>query len=302
MTLLAIVLLFLSACIHAGWNLLSKRSAPSLAFFLLANTVGAFALLPMLVYYPALSQAFTSKVWLLLFVTGFFQAIYYTTLGQAYQRGDLSLAYPLARSLPALLVLFFMVVIGKSHQVSGLCLWGIVLVLMRCFVLPMRQFRDFRVDNYLNLSSFFALLAALGTAGYSVVDDEALRILRDANDTGLSTWQVTLLYAMFEAFTSSIWLCVFALPWQVCRQEIRHLLSTSKKAIFMAGVGIYLTYGLVLISMAFVSNVSYVVGFRQLSIPIGAVLGVVVLKEPGFVPKFVGLFVLVVGLVLIALG
>lgn len=302
MSTLAILLLILSACTHAGWNLLSKRTAPTVSFYLLANTAGALFLLPTLIYYPTLSHTFTSAIWILLFATGFCQAFYYTTLGQAYQRGDLSVAYPLARSLPALLVIFFMFLLGDSTQIGSLCIWGILLLLVGCFVLPMRQFRDFRIDNYLNLSSFFALLAAIGTAGYSLIDDQALRLLRNNSDTHLATWQITLLYALFEAGTSSIWLAIFALPFQKCRTQISHLLNTQKKAIFMTGAGIYVTYGLVLISMAFVNNVSYVVGFRQLSIPIGAILGVVILKEPGYIPKFVGIAILLAGLILIALG
>ena len=302
MSTLAILLILLSACTHAGWNILSKHTAPTTAFFLLANTAGAFLLLPTLVYYSALNHAFTPAIWLLLFATGFCQAFYYATLGSAYQRGDLSVVYPLARSSPILVVTASTFFLGRGDQISTLCIWGILLVLVGCFVLPMRKFRDFRVDNYLNLSSFFALLAALGTAGYSLIDDEALRLMRNQSNTKLSTWQITLLYALFEAGTSSSWLIIFTLPFQSRRTQISYLLNTKKKAIFMAGAGIYLTYGLVLISMAFVTNVSYVVGFRQLSIPIGAILGIIYLKEPGYRPKFVGMAILVVGLLLIALG
>ncbi len=302
MSLTAILLLFFSACTHAGWNLLSKRTAPTSSFFLLANTAGIFLLLPTLIYYPLAAHAFTPIIWILLCVTGFFQALYYIALGNAYQRGDLSLVYPLARSSPILVVTASTFFLGRGDQISTLCIWGILLVLAGCFVLPMRLFRDFRVDNYLNLSSFFALLAALGTAGYSLIDDEALRLLRNQSNTELSTWQITLLYALLEAGTSSLWLAIFALPFQSCRAQISHLLNTQKKAIFMTSAGIYLTYGLVLISMAFVTNVSYVVGFRQLSIPIGAILGVIYLKEPGYIPKFAGIAILVIGLLLIALG
>jgi len=302
MSLLAILLLTLSACTHAGWNLLSKRVAPTASFYLLANTAGAFLLLPALVYYPTLSHAFTPTIWLLLLATGFCQAFYYTTLGQAYQRGDLSVAYPLARSLPALMVTLFVFVLGDSTEISSLCIWGIALLLIGCFVLPMRQFRDFRVDNYLNLSSFFALFAAIGTAGYSLIDDHALSLLRTTHNTDLAGWQITLYYAVFEAGASSFCLAIFVLPFRSCRTQISHLLNTQKRAILMTGAGIYVTYSLVLISMAFVNNVSYVVGFRQLSIPIGAILGITILKEPGYTPKFIGIIILLIGLTLIALG
>ena len=67
-------------------------------------------------------------------------------------------------------------------------------------------------------------------------------------------------------------------------------------------MGIYLTYTLVLISMAWAKNVSYVVGFRQLSIPIGVIMGVVLLGEPLYRPKALGVLIIMVGLVLIGVG
>jgi len=70
----------------------------------------------------------------------------------------------------------------------------------------------------------------------------------------------------------------------------------------LMGVIILATYGLVLTSMAYVSNVSYVIAFRQLSIPIGAALGILVRKEKATPPKLTGIALVVTGLVLAALG
>ena len=58
----------------------------------------------------------------------------------------------------------------------------------------------------------------------------------------------------------------------------------------------------VLFSMAYVDNVSYVAGFRQLSIPIGALLGMIVLRESLVAPKIVGVLGIFSGLVMIAFG
>jgi len=53
------------------------------------------------------------------------------------------------------------------------------------------------------------------------------------------------------------------------------------------------------VSMNYVSNVSYVAAFRQLSIPLGAIFGMAFLKEPRHLPKIVGIAVIFVGLVLV---
>ena len=67
-------------------------------------------------------------------------------------------------------------------------------------------------------------------------------------------------------------------------------------------MGIYAAYTLVLVAMAFVSNVSYVVAFRQVSVPLGAVAGVLVLGDRPHVPKLVGVAIMFAGLVLVGLG
>jgi uncharacterized membrane protein len=54
--------------------------------------------------------------------------------------------------------------------------------------------------------------------------------------------------------------------------------------------------------MAYASNVSYIVAFRQLSIPLGALLGVWVQKEPAGLPKLLGVGVVFGGLILVGLA
>jgi len=54
--------------------------------------------------------------------------------------------------------------------------------------------------------------------------------------------------------------------------------------------------------MNYVRNVSYVAAFRQLSIPIGAVLGMALLKEQRYLPKVLGVVTIFVGLVLAGMG
>ena len=54
--------------------------------------------------------------------------------------------------------------------------------------------------------------------------------------------------------------------------------------------------------MTYSRNVSYVVAFRQISIPLGALLGVLRLKESLPFPKLAGLIILLIGLTLVAIG
>ncbi len=301
MSTIAIVLVILSAFIHAGWNLLSKSRHPTASFFLLASLAGTLVLSPFIIIYGrTIIPDMTLTVWALLIASGFFLALYYVALSGAYRAGDMSIAYPLARATPVILVAVLTLMLGRGDQLSPLCLAGIVLVVAGCFLIPLARLRDLRLRNYLTPICGLALLAAVGTAGYSIVDDEALRLLRAQSTLGIT--QTTLVYAGLDALSAAIWLFLFVILRPRGRASLRQLLQTGKRYPMLAGCAIYIGYSLVLIALAFADNVSYVVAFRQLSIPLGAILGVLILKELPHRPKTFGVIVMFVGLFLVAIG
>ena len=302
MTLTAIILILISAFTHVGWNLLCKREHPSSAFFLLVNTFGTLCLIPALILFGFAIPTFPISVWILLIATGIFQTIYILGLANAYQRGDLSILYPIARSSPVIVVIIVTLFLDRADQISTQCIWGIALVAVGMFILPMKHLSDFRIDNYLNSSVLFALMAAFASAGYSIIDDEALRFLRDTPDLPIAGWQATILYAFFEGLITSLWLGIWVLFQKRGRILMWEILKTRASRALLAGAGMAVAYTLVLISLAFVSNVSYAVTFRQISIPLGTIFGVLLLKEPGYTPKYLGVAIIFTGLVLVGTG
>ena len=78
------------------------------------------------------------------------------------------------------------------------------LIVLGGFLLPLQRFGEMRLARYLVPSTVLALLAALGTAGYSIVDDEALRILRAAPGLPVGPLVATALYSFFEGLASSL--------------------------------------------------------------------------------------------------
>jgi len=101
--------------------------------------------------------------------------------------------------------------------------------------------------------------------------------------------------------TTIFWQGLVVLPrWnerRIFMQQLANPLSSIIK-----GAGILVTYALVLISMGYVTNVSYVVAFRQLSIPIGLIFGILFLKEHSCGPKITAVVLLFAGVVLVGLG
>jgi drug/metabolite transporter (DMT)-like permease len=147
-----------------------------------------------------------------------------------------------------------------------------------------------------------AVLAAIGTCGYTLLDSQALQQLRELPGLGLGNTIITLLYLECSTISTTLALAVYTLFNAPERARLSEVWAGGKAYAAFAGLMILGTYGLVLVAMAYATNVSYVAAFRQLSIPLGALLGIMVQREPGHTPKLVGIGLVLFGLVLIALA
>ncbi|MBF9018246.1 MULTISPECIES: EamA family transporter [unclassified Oceanispirochaeta] len=296
MSITAIILILISVGLHAGWNLISKAGKPSPFFFFIV-TLSTIALLsPFLLMNLGAIRTIPSRFWLLIIATGFFQTLYYTGLAQAYRHGDISLVYPLIRAIPVLVVPLITSVFSLGTPLSFKALSGLILIGIGCVFMPVKDFRTWQFRNYMNPALFWVFPGALGTVGYTIIDSEAIKLL----DVNAFTMPVSLIYSEFINLAIFPWLflvVIFLSGWK----EIKDYKGKKIIAPLIAGLALCLSYMLVLASMKFVSNVSYVAGFRQLSIPLGVILGAVVLKERFYMPRIIGCLIIVVGLIMTAL-
>ena len=304
MSLTALILVLISTITHATWNLIGKREHPSLGFFLVANFFGTLCLLPAFILYGGAIKSFPPHVWWLIALTGLFEAIYYSGLAGVYRHGDMSVAYPLARSSAVIFVTIITAAFALGEPLSTQGLIGIGLIVLGCFTVPLKHFSDLGLHHWLKLSCLLALVAAVGTTGYTLCDRTMLVILRKAMSSELNVVQGTLLYAFLWGSSANIWLALFVLSRKRGREGFRNVIKGSLHRALPAGLAIYVGYSLVLIALNpdFVTNASYIVAFRQISIPLGSVLGVIILKEHPHVPKFVGVAIMLIGLVLLKMG
>ena len=300
MTYFAFALVIVSAFAHALWNYISKRQNPSTAFFWMASVASSIVLLPFLFIFHAGLVAIPFTVWGLIVVTGAAQGLYYIFLAGAYRSGELSLGYPLARSLPVVLVALASLALGRGGQIHPLAYAGFVAVTAGCLILPLPRFNDFHIRHYLHKWVIFAFLAALCITLYTLIDDQALRILRSFPELSLSNLGWVLLYGELEGISISLFLTLFVLLRGSERRMLKQVDRSAWWTAARTGLLISATYALILLAMAYVRNVSYLLAFRQLSIPIGAALGLLAGKETVSYPKLVGIGVVVIGLVLIA--
>lgn len=301
MPITAAVLVVISAIMHASWNLFSKSHSPTIGFFQLATLGTVFWFSPVLFTTTDLIVDISPALWGILLVAGLFQAMYYFGLAGAYARGALSIAYPLARSFPLLIVTALTFAVGRGSDLSSKAILGMVLIVVGACILPMNSMRDFKITNYVNTSCAFALIAAIGTAGYSFIDDIGMNllILIPSQATG---WRRALLYLVLECVFTGLWLQMLMLFTHQSTTHFHKKWRSLLKPAFLTGLTIGATYGIILLAMTHAKNVSYIVALRQLSIPLGTIMGVLILKEKGSLPRFTGVAILFIGLVLVTVG
>ena len=75
MTITAAILVIISACMHAGWNLFSKSQSPTIGFFQLATLGTVFWFSPVLIMTAGLIVKIPFSLWGILLVAGLFQMI-----------------------------------------------------------------------------------------------------------------------------------------------------------------------------------------------------------------------------------
>ena len=301
MTTTALILVLASAAMHATWNFLSKRSLPTGAFFWWANLAGLALLSPMLVRHAELIPRLDPTRWGLVALTGVFLAVYYASLASSYRNDDMSLVYPLARSSPVIVILASTILFGRGGELGAGCIVGSILVVAGCVLVPLDGWRRLKWSSYACPACGLAIVAAFGTAGYSIVDDIALRELRTLDGSTVSALETTLFYAALQAASCALALGVWIAVRREGRRDALRIWREQRRTALATGVAITATYSLVLLAMTSARDVSYVVAFRQASIPIGVALGAILLKEKLYLPRVVGVTTILAGLTLVAL-
>lgn len=299
MTPLAFVLILLSAGLHATWNMIAKKTGASLAFYTLLGAMGfswsQFVRLFTPLHFFSLPPAF--HLWLAGMLVG--EMLYAFGLRLSYRTLDMSTAYPMMRSIPLLLLAGITAAFGFGKPLAPHAMAGMAMVFAGCLLIPLRRFADFNPSRYFDRTFGYVMLVALGTTCYTLCDSQAQRVMLDyVRDGGMEVSRplVSLTYYCFRAATLWPVLCVVTACGATSRAEAAELWRSRSWMPFVAGVCSSLTYVLVLVSMNFVSNVSYVQAFRQIGLLFGLLEGVFVLHERCTAPKVTGLALILAGL------
>ncbi len=300
MTSIAFGLILISVFFHAGWNFLSKKCVPSLAFYAIASTTATLLWLPGFLCSSRRLAELPGEFWWLWLASVAGEVAYFFGLANAYRRYDISLVYPMARALPVLLTALATVAAGIGAVPGVGALAGMAVVSAGCLLMPLARWRDLRLRSYRNIVLVFILLAAAGTTGYTVIDSMAMAILRRSSGQAFGIVDSMFYLFLIEGGLAAGLLIGSRLS-RVERAEFRRLFGRSA-APMLSGLFASSAYLLVLAAMGFVSNVSYVQAFRQMSLPLGVLAGILFLHEKPGAPRLAGIALVVTGLVVVALG
>ena len=274
-----LAVLFAAAC-HAGWNALIKVGLDPLSTTTLISLgagLVALTLVP-LVGMPA------SAAWPWLIASVIVHLCYFASLIESYRTGDLGQVYPIARgSAPLMTAAATTVFIGEKLSLIG---WtGILSLVAGVLLLSARGGRELaEVDRR---AIGFALFTALTICAYSVVDGIGGRL--SANPNAYSLW-------LF------IGIAVVMLPYAIYRDgpDVIPAMRRFWRRGLAGGALQLLSYGIAIWAMT-AAPIAIVATLRETSVLFGAVIAVVVLKEPLRAARIVAACLIVCGLILIRL-
>lgn len=282
-----ILIVLVSCFLHAGWNLLARGQRRETEFFwrMLFVTVLAGAI-PALAS-ELLSRSLNTKAWLCVLGSGTCCGVYYFAMARAYARSDFTVVYPIARSLPVLIVAVLDVLRGRLLTPLG---WlGAVLVVCGCLLAPLHTFRDFRFRHYFNHAVGWMVLTAAGTVGYTFLDKIAAETVAPSSFTA----------ARYGFFFFAVAFFIYGLLVKLSKTEDEGEGSAGWWAPTFGAMLNFGAYWLVLWAYQLTQRASYIVAFRQFSVTIGVVIAFAVFKEQGLAVRLTGAVLITAGLVVI---
>lgn len=288
----AVVIIFGSTFLHAGWNLLVKARRASDGLLRITLVSVALGIVPTLAA-ELFGRPFPPQVWLYAAGAGASLAVYNLGLTRGYQNGHFSVVYPVARALPILIVAVSD--IFRGHAPAGLAWLGMALVLAGCIITPMESLREFRLSNYLNRTMVWIVVTALGTVGYTIIDHTAAEFIPSGP---VSAARYGVLEFAFSALF--FWLTLLVVEREAV-QDWDNSWQSWKQPVF-GGLAMFGAYWLILWAYQISPQASYVVALRQFSIVLGVVVGSFLFKEPARGLRISASMAIVGGIALIILG
>lgn len=282
------IFVLLSAILHAIWNFVARRNAGNLTIFWWSLWISCVLLLPFVAGVATAQGIHEFQVMLqtgafFILTTGIIHSFYFLLLARAYEHGEISVIYPVARGSGIGLTGFLgWLLLGES-----LALIGIIGICLICFGILSMGASVIRQKNFAKQGFGSALGVGATIVSYSLVDKVGVSFVHP----------IVYIFGMF------LLSAILITPIVVLRDRGRlfHQLIETWRPIMLISVGSTGAYLMILFAMT-VGEVGYIVALREFAVVIGAVLGVVFLKERITLLKVGSVLMIVFGLILIRFG
>ena len=282
MSILAVVLLCISAILHTAWNLLLKQAGEKYITTWWSTLLGSIAFLPF-VFFTGLP---VREVWPLLLVSVLVEISYYIILSTAYRDADFSLVYPLARgAAPALIAVWSVLFLGEKLTPGGSL--GLGIIIAGLLIVGGGNLIQRRAEKPHLRGIILALTLAVLISIYSTIDGNAMKHTQ-ALSYGIS------IFFLVPVFTAPLMFRYYG--WQVLKAEL------ASQWLRIIGIGLLIVSAYMLVLVAYsTSPVSYVGAIREISVVLGALAGWRFLKERLGGCRAIGSLVIFCGILVITL-
>lgn len=285
----AMLAVVLSAALHAAWNYLLRRAGGNSTVAALSIVTEAVLLIPLAAVVLYSSGGVPLARFLpAVTIAAALALANYAALMAAYRRADMSLVYPVARGgVFVFLPLLGFLVFDERLRARGWLALGLIVTGIMLLPLARLDRQSLRTlwRHLREKAMIFALLAAAATAGYTIWDKFAIGFLD------------MILYFAGYTILLGLWFGVVLL--RTPRLEIHEQLQKHSRSIVMIGFLIAASYLLVLAALRD-GMATQVLAVRQLSIPIGVLLGWRLLRESVTLPRVIGASLVTAGCILAA--
>jgi len=280
--LTALGLLLVAAVMHTTWNLLVKRAKEKQVFIWCSLIAGVIIFSPLIFT----SSLFIVSIWPYLLSSAFVEAIYYITLIRAYENGDFSLVYPMARgAAPAFLLIWATLFLGERPRLFGLV--GIALLVFGLIIVGGKTWWSLRKTTGFSKSTLaLALGVACCISVYTAIDGAAVHHVSPLPYT-------VLVIALTVLFITP------AVVMRYGNTAIVDELRTNWIRITLVGLFTLLAYILALKAYT-LARVSYAGSVREISVVFAAFVGWRWLGESFGVIRLIGAMFIFASILVIA--
>jgi len=270
------LLVFFAALLHTLWNIIIKSLDNSLVGIAVKVFFQSIIFFP-IIFFVDPPQGIT---WFYLLCSSVLHSLYFILLGSMYNRGDMTVIYPIARGCaPVFVTLWSLIFINDSIPILGVV--GILTVSLGLILLSLENFKIGMNVKIITTSLFVAFIISI----YTFTDGAGVRSADSAST-----------YIVWNFFLGG-WISI-AYAYLNNKKELFNLQLKDLLLILLATIISFSAYAIIIWSMKLIP-IAFVASMRESSIIFASLIGYFFLKEKiGYIRLLSG-FIFFAGIYLI---